>query len=73
MKEDNFMFDILLFDEKHNLIERIRTFEDYYSDVVKLGYSRLSEKKPGQPNPAYFTIEKKFLPFPGSQRISFYE
>jgi hypothetical protein len=63
MKEANSVFDILLFNEKHYLIERIGPFVEGYDEVVALGYSRLSEKKPGHPEPAYFTIEKKFMPF----------
>ena len=62
MKETNSVFDILLFNEKHYLIERIGPFVEGYDEVVAIGYSRLSEKKPGHPEPAYFTIEKKFLP-----------
>lgn len=63
MEEANAVFDILLFDEMNVLIERIGTFEDNYNNAVSLGYAMLSEKESGQPKPAYFTLEKKFLPF----------
>lgn len=62
MKETNSVFEILFFNENHYLIERIGPFVEGYDDVVAIGYSRLSEKKPRQPKPAYFTIEKEFMP-----------
>jgi hypothetical protein len=71
MKEANSVFDVLLFDEKHNLIERIGPFVEDYSDVIELGYSRLSEKRPEQQKPAYFTIEKRFLPFLNQKNTPF--